>query len=72
MSSDDDEESDDEILDYKDDGIDYAKLWDEKSIKPQSTELQDIKLDDSLLKELKFFTLGMGFYKKRLVKCLKN
>ena len=57
MSSDDDEESDDEILEFKDDGIDYAKLWDEKSIKPQSTELNEIKMDDSLLKELKFFTL---------------
>ena len=30
MSSDDDEESDDEILEYKDDGIDYAKLLDEQ------------------------------------------
>ena len=44
MSSDDDEESDDEILEFKDDGIDYAKLWDEKSIKPQSTELNEIKI----------------------------
>ena len=27
--ADDDQESDDEILQYNDDGIDYAKLWDE-------------------------------------------
>ena len=27
--ADDDQESDDEILHYDDDGIDYAKLWDE-------------------------------------------
>ena len=27
--ADDDQESDDEILHYNDDGIDYAKLWDE-------------------------------------------
>ena len=53
----DEDESDDEILEFKDDGIDYAKLWDEQSTKPKSAELQDIKMDNSLLEELKFFTL---------------
>jgi hypothetical protein len=54
----DEDESDDEILQFKDDGIDYAKLWDEQSTKPKSAELQDIKMDNSLLEELKFFTLN--------------
>jgi hypothetical protein len=59
----DEDESDDEILQFKDDGIDYAYLWDEQSIKPKSAELQDIKMDNSLLEELKFFTLNKDLKK---------
>ena len=54
----DEDTSDDEILEFKDDGIDYAKLWDEQSTKPKSAELQDIKMDNSLKEELKIFTLN--------------
>ena len=53
----DDEESDDEILNYEDDGVDYAKLWDESAIKPKSSEIQEITME-SLLKEIQFFTLN--------------
>ena len=59
----DEDESDDEILEFKDDGIDYVKLWDEQSTKPKSAELQDIKMDNSLLEELKFFTLNKDLKK---------
>jgi hypothetical protein len=59
MTSDDDDESDDEILAYDDDGVDYAKLWDEQAKKPTDIigQKHEIKVEH-LLKEIRFFTLN--------------
>ena len=50
-------ESDEETLTYEDDGVDYIKLWDEKAIKPSQVGKQMITFE-TLMKELKFFTLN--------------
>ena len=50
-------ESDDELLHYEDDGVDYIKLWDERSIKPKTNQKQEIDMD-SLMKELKFYIVN--------------
>ena len=66
MNSCEDIDSDDEILPYEDDGIDYIKLWDEKSIKPKSVDKQVITFEN-LMKELNFFTLHHE--SKKLIPC---
>lgn len=57
-SDDDEEESDNEIIHYEDDGIDYAQLWDQKVAElPINPEVQSFKIEE-LLDELKIFTLN--------------
>ena len=50
-------EAKEEFLPYEDDGVDYIKLWDERSIKPRESGKQEIQIDD-LMKELKFFVVN--------------
>ena len=57
MTSCQDNNSDEDILAYEDDGVDYIKLWDEKSIKPKSADKKAFITFENLMKELKFFTL---------------
>ncbi len=58
----DSEESDDEILHYDHDGVDYAQLWDSNFVKPANSDVHELKVED-MLKELNFFSLNKDLKK---------
>lgn len=62
ITDDDEAESDDDVLEYVDDGIDYAALWDSKAVKQISSIPKKITVQD-LLQEMRIFSLNKDLRK---------